>query len=127
MDPRASRAGGPYMMERDTGAKDSRRPHDGDGRAARPGLIHPAQPRPVTAMTTDSLTCPYCNAYVPMPAGAAPGQRLPCPRCGEAFPYRSPEAGSDGPGPFSPNGNAPAFLAPMDAPAPPRRWSNRAV
>lgn len=79
-------------------------------------------------MTADSLTCPYCNAYVPMPAGAAPGQRLPCPRCGEAFPYRPPETGGEGPVPFSPNGNPPPFPDPRpEAPPPPRRWSNRAV
>ncbi len=41
-------------------------------------------------MNVESLTCPYCNALVPA-AGAAPvGQRIPCPRCGEAFTLRHP-------------------------------------
>jgi hypothetical protein len=33
-------------------------------------------------------TCPYCNAPVTIPAGAAVGQRLTCGRCGEAFSVR---------------------------------------
>jgi hypothetical protein len=34
------------------------------------------------------LTCPYCNSFVPVPAGAREGVRVPCPRCGEGVLYR---------------------------------------
>jgi hypothetical protein len=43
-------------------------------------------------MSTMSISCPYCNSIVPAPAAASPGRRLDCPRCGESFPYRPPEA-----------------------------------
>lgn len=36
------------------------------------------------------MTCPFCNSSVPLPPGTQPGQRLTCPRCGEAFTYRGP-------------------------------------
>src|SRR5262245_34858532 len=39
---------------------------------------------------TSTVNCPYCNAYVAVPAGTAAGQRVPCPRCGELFAYRPP-------------------------------------
>ncbi|HJT77447.1 MAG TPA: hypothetical protein VJ739_09625 [Gemmataceae bacterium] len=42
-------------------------------------------------MSPEPTACPYCNALVPVPAGAAGGQFLPCPRCGERFAYRGPE------------------------------------
>ena len=41
-------------------------------------------------MNTEQLACPYCNAFVSVAAGAAVGQRVPCPRCGEAFTLRQP-------------------------------------
>ncbi|HXG13193.1 MAG TPA: hypothetical protein VNK04_25775 [Gemmataceae bacterium] len=71
-------------------------------------------------MISEPLACPYCNAYVTVPADAAPGQRVPCPRCGEAFPYRPRE------------GVAPVAVA-LASPASPavavphRRWPNWAV
>ncbi len=34
-------------------------------------------------MTT--LTCPFCNAVIPPMPGLVVGQRIACPRCGEAF------------------------------------------
>lgn len=37
--------------------------------------------------TIATIACPYCNAYLPLPAAVQAGQRLPCPRCGEAFTY----------------------------------------
>jgi hypothetical protein len=37
--------------------------------------------------TAGTTACPYCNAYVDVPPGAAAGRRLTCPRCGEAFAY----------------------------------------
>lgn len=36
-------------------------------------------------MTTETLTCPYCNASIGISAGLTPGQRIVCPRCGDAF------------------------------------------
>jgi hypothetical protein len=41
-------------------------------------------------MNTESLACPYCNALISAVAGANLGQRIPCPRCGEAFTLRKP-------------------------------------
>ncbi len=41
-------------------------------------------------MSNEPLACPYCNAHVPLDAGAIVGQRIPCPRCGEAFTLRQP-------------------------------------
>ena len=34
---------------------------------------------------TTPLTCPFCNAVVPPMPGLVVGQRIACPRCGEAF------------------------------------------
>ena len=39
-------------------------------------------------MSAEPLACPYCNALVPLPPNAHDGQRVACPRCGEAFPLR---------------------------------------
>jgi hypothetical protein len=72
-------------------------------------------------MPSDLLSCPYCNTSAAVPPGAVPGQRIPCPRCGESFPYRGPAI--DGAITASP---PPAF-APPDEPADPpapRRLSN---
>jgi hypothetical protein len=44
-------------------------------------------------MTTEPLTCPYCNALVPLADAAAAGRRVPCPRCGEAFTLNGPPPG----------------------------------
>jgi hypothetical protein len=66
------------------------------------------------------LSCPYCNSPTAVPVGAHPGQRIPCPRCGELFPYRAPA-------------DAEAFTAtppPVAAPPPPvpvKRFSNKGV
>ena len=34
---------------------------------------------------TTPLTCPFCNALIPPMSGLVLGQRIACPRCGEAF------------------------------------------
>jgi hypothetical protein len=39
-------------------------------------------------MTIDTLTCPYCNAAIGAQTGLTVGQRITCPRCGDAFPFR---------------------------------------
>lgn len=43
-------------------------------------------------MTTESLTCPYCNASINVSAGLSAGQRVSCPRCGDTFPLRPADA-----------------------------------
>src|SRR5262249_57242183 len=45
------------------------------GRATAPGTA---------AMTTEPVTCPYCNALVTVAPGTAGGQRVPCRRCRES-------------------------------------------
>ncbi len=47
-------------------------------------------------MSDAELTCPFCNARVPLPPGApvAPGTRLSCPRCDEVFPYEGGAGGA---------------------------------
>ena len=47
-------------------------------------------------MDNESPTCPYCNAFVPVDPAAKAGQRVPCPRCGEAFTLRQPTVGTNG-------------------------------
>lgn len=39
-------------------------------------------------MTTETLTCPYCNASIGVSSGLSAGQRIVCPRCGDTFPLR---------------------------------------
>lgn len=76
-------------------------------------------------MPSDVLCCPYCNTPAAPPPGAAPGQHIPCPRCGESFPYRGPaddDAVTASPPP-------PTFAPPAEPAAPPapRRFSNGQV
>lgn len=47
-------------------------------------------------MNNEPPTCPYCNAFVPVDPTAKAGQRVPCPRCGEAFTLRPPPVGTNG-------------------------------
>src|SRR5215475_7563275 len=39
-------------------------------------------------MTSEVLTCPYCNASIGVPPGVTAGQQILCPRCGDTFPLR---------------------------------------
>jgi hypothetical protein len=59
-----------------------------------------------------TVACPYCNAFVPVPAGTAAGRRLACPRCGEAFAFlpRDGVTDSSPPGVAS-NSSSAAFSA----------------
>src|SRR5262245_14532751 len=78
-------------------------------------------------MASQPLACPYCNAYVTIPAGTLAGQRVPCPRCGEAFSYRLRE---DGASALAPPTSAAITTMPLGSttvPTTQRRWSNRAV
>src|SRR5438874_2600281 len=63
-------------------------------------------------MPETPIYCPYCNASVTLAPGTQPGQRVPCPRCGEAFPYRGPAIGNGDPtstpAPTTPSGAEPA-------------------
>src|SRR5262249_42625819 len=78
------------------------------------------------SMLPEPLTCPYCNARVPVPVAAGSGRRVQCPRCGEPFPWRQPAGGA------APdrNGSPDDSLQPGRSPAPPPTatpWSNRAI
>jgi hypothetical protein len=48
---------------------------------------------------TATSSCPYCNAVVAVPAGTRDGDFVPCPRCGERFPYRGPTVEGNGTSP----------------------------
>jgi hypothetical protein len=50
-------------------------------------------------MTTELLTCPYCNAAIDVPPNRVAGERIVCPRCGDSFPLRSVETFTDQPRP----------------------------
>src|SRR4051794_454420 len=84
-------------------------------------------------MTSNPVSCPYCNAYVTVPAGTAAGQRVSCPRCGEAFAYRGAAVGKGTPATpasaayaASPDtGSQPSFAGASYVTQP--RWSNRAI
>jgi hypothetical protein len=73
---------------------------------------------------TEPLSCPYCNARVAVTEPPA-GQRVHCPRCGEAFPYRTGEGGRgvNGAAPTAP----PRVTESVRGPEVPRRWSNGAI
>jgi hypothetical protein len=73
-------------------------------------------------MAVASPTCPYCNALVDTSAG--PGQRVVCPRCGEAFTLRA-DAIRTTPAPAPSGVQAEAPPAPAAPPRPPGR--NRMV
>src|SRR5438105_4802537 len=69
-------------------------------------------------MSAEPVCCPYCNAYVALPAGTLEeGQRLLCSRCGEVFTYRGFPRGAITPAvphpltPYTPQPDA-AFATP---------------
>ncbi len=69
-------------------------------------------------MTSETLTCPYCNASIGVPASATAGQRIICPRCGDAFALRPAEAFTPLPQPPRPaetgiTADAPPAAAPI--------------
>ncbi len=62
--------------------------------------------------SVETVVCPYCNAFAPVPGGAAAGSRLWCPRCEESFAYRPREGGTGAPAAerFAPS-SPPQFMA----------------
>lgn len=65
-----------------------------------------------------TLTCPFCNAFIPPMPGLVVGQRIACPRCGEAFAVSHVPAPLAGPS---------AEPVPDDAPPPKPVRANRLV
>jgi hypothetical protein len=50
-------------------------------------------------MSSEILTCPYCNASLSPQADWSAGQRIVCPRCGDSFPLRLGDSFTDRPHP----------------------------
>src|SRR5581483_7216432 len=67
-------------------------------------------------MTSNPVTCPYCNSLVTVTPGMTRGQRLPCARCGESFTLTSEPATTD----ISDQSAAPALDGEPGSPA--NRW-----
>jgi hypothetical protein len=82
-------------------------------------------------MASEPLCCPYCNAYVSLPAGTLrEGQRLLCSRCGESFALRGfpRETVSESlPHPLSAYAPQPAGNSPAAQPLIRHSWSNRFI
>jgi hypothetical protein len=87
-------------------------------------------------MTTQTLTCPYCNASLGIQAGWSAGQRIVCPRCGDSFPLRLSDSFTD----QLPSSRPPESVPPLSPPnlggdkggaatevSLPLRWSNRLI
>jgi hypothetical protein len=82
----------------------------------------------INKMTTQTLTCPYCNASLGIKAGWSAGQRIVCPRCGDSFPLRLNDSFTDRPRPSQPvqTGNTAELPKKEEVPLP-WRWSNRLI
>ena len=78
-------------------------------------------------MTTQTLTCPYCNASLGIQAGWSPGQRIVCPRCGDSFPLRFSDSFTDPPAPPHSLETRITTEAPTEQVLLPSRWSNRLI
>src|SRR5260370_22028666 len=78
----------------------------------------PSPPAERPRMAVASPTCPFCNALVD--TSAAPGQRVVCPRCGEAYTLRA-DAVRAAPAPAA----SAVQAATTPAPAPPPRPAPR--
>jgi hypothetical protein len=50
-------------------------------------------------MSSEVLTCPYCNASIGVQPDLTAGQQIICPRCGDAFPLRFVDSYTDQPSP----------------------------
>jgi hypothetical protein len=74
-------------------------------------------------MATQTLTCPYCNAAIDTETSRTAGQRIVCPRCGDAFTLRPSDAFTNQPPP-PPVETGITATPPI---APPARWSNRMI
>lgn len=78
-------------------------------------------------MSNATLTCPYCNASLTVPAGAAAEQRIVCPRCGDAFPLRPTDTIANRAPASLENGIVPKPATSFPEAALPVRRSNRAI
>jgi hypothetical protein len=78
-------------------------------------------------MTTQTLTCPYCNASLGIQAGWSAGQRIVCPRCGDSFPLRFSDSFTDQPPCSRPGETGITTNAPGAEVSLPSRWSNRLI
>ena len=78
-------------------------------------------------MTTQTLTCPYCNASLGIQAGWSAGQRIVCPRCGDSFPFRFSDSFTDRPPATRPSETGITANAPAPEVSLPSRWSNRLI
>jgi hypothetical protein len=85
-------------------------------------------------MTPENLTCPYCNASLVIQPNWSAGQRIVCPRCGDAFPLLFGDSITDRPRPtqnsetaitaHAPTASSPSRTTEVELP---RRWQNRLI
>ena len=78
-------------------------------------------------MSDELPACPFCNALVPLPANAAAGQRVTCPRCGETFSLRGGGIGLPPGVTATPNLSVPASVLPQSNLSSPARSRHRLV
>jgi hypothetical protein len=87
-------------------------------------------------MIPEPISCPYCNSRVTPPGTPEPGQRIPCPRCGEQFPFHPARSEDRGSITAEETPQAPqagltdprsSILDPRSSPSTPGRWSNRTI
>jgi hypothetical protein len=78
-------------------------------------------------MTPDMLTCPYCNASLEAQADWSAGQRIVCPRCGDAFPLRLGDRVTDRPRPTQSNTSITANAPVVAVDSLPSRGRNRLI
>jgi hypothetical protein len=69
-------------------------------------------------MPDQTLACPYCDAHLPIPPGAAVGSRLSCSSCGETFTWKASQQPVAAP-PHPDGGTPPSALPGSEQPAAP--------
>ena len=78
-------------------------------------------------MTTETLTCPYCNASLGIQADWTAGQRIVCPRCGDSFSLRFSDSTTDRLRSSRPSETVVPTSVPAAEVPLPSRWSNRLI
>ena len=73
-------------------------------------------------MSAEPLNCPFCNATIPPSPGLVVGQKMACPRCGEAFTVT--HAPAPQPTPFLTPPTAARFRLPKTSACQPTPWWN---